>query len=332
MPLRTEKYLAEQIFTIDALVPGDGALVGVPFEVYQTWHPSRVGGSLRATLREGATPRTTEVEVQWEFDALFQEECDFEGYNSWEMWENSSIILFPNARGEVLREEGMVLPEELFIAVKLFLAQLSVATRSPHFWSALRSSDLRDVRGTTSVTVAGRRIEMQPGAFHATLAVRSAEILREAAAAIARRPFPQYMGFLLTADGRLNDGDYRNAVVHLAQAMEVAAYAYARRIDAEFKKNFRVSLWFGVIGIRNGRHLTLSGDGRAFEQDTYEALCELFGTRHEWIHEGRSMVRLYDPVALDYGVARRELTYQDYYRFRSAVSKALEWMGELPIE
>lgn len=96
-------------------------------------------------------------------------------------------------------------------------------------------------------------------------------------------------------------------------------------------RNFTPHEWFGPPALR---HPDIQATNPA-PFVAYSDICELFGARNEWVHEGRCQVRPFDPQinkASRDPALYRALKRDDYFRFRSAFSSALVWMGETPIE
>lgn len=323
-----ETYTATLHLLVDAQLPAEGALFARPVTLPCT------KGTLTVTVSGGSTERSTLVEVRWVFDEYFQEASGQDNdEKSWQLWERIGILDLPDQHGKVNFRKGLAVGELLFRSCLPYLAALSLVSRAPYFWSRLRDSDLHDLHGDIWVEVAGHKIKLKPQSWSARADVRPVGVSEAQAIALAGSPFPAYANFLITSDRRFFEGDVADAVVHLAQGVEVAAYAYVRTTITAVPPNwtFNAPDMFGPPNLRLASIQALNQQPLA----RYSDLCELFGSRHEWIHEGRGKVRLFDPGAQKVprvSPTLRDLTRQDYYAFRAAASEALTWMGNWPIE
>jgi hypothetical protein len=334
MSVRQEQYTAFTRLVVDTAPMGDDSLLGVPVQI-----PCDKG-KLTVTLAAESLQTKTVIELRWIFSHWFTEysgnEIDKE-QTTWELWRSSQVLYLPEANGEIDFRHGISLGEEMFGAATGYLARLALVSRSPYFWSQLRSADLYELQGVVFIDVAGRAVELGPRAWRAGVAVRQGTLNIQTAASIAAISFPTYAGFLLTADRRFLEGDVADAVVHLAQGLEVAVYSYVRTNVPALSKTwpFRASECFAPPNdSKHQRKPEIQAVNPAI-LNSYSSVCELFGARHEWVHEGRRQVRPYDPIHYSYtadDTKFRQLTRDDYYIFRSAVSDALQWLGELPIE
>lgn len=326
MTVKRAEYRAELRLVVDAPHIGEADLLDVPITL-----PVEKG-ELSITISK--TPTGTGLKVLWVFEHWFSEDSDQSWEEkSWELWERAGALFLPDEKGTVdFRFGGLAVRELMFDACGPFLARLALASRSPYFWSRVRSADLHDLQGEVTVDVDGHHVKLRPQTWRMLPDVRPAPVACQRARALARAPFPHYASFFLTADRRFLEGDFADAVVHLAQGVEVAAYAYVRlRIGgATGEWHFTPSEFFGPPPLRRAEIAAIN----PAPIPSYATLCELFGARHEWVHEGRRRVRLFDAAAgrcpKDGG--SRELVRNDYYLFRSAASQALVWMGEEPIE
>lgn len=325
MTVQRAEYRAEVRLVVDAPHVGDADLLDVPITL-----PVKKG-ELSVTISR--TPTGTGVKLLWVFEDWFSEDSGQSWEEkSWELWERSGVLFLPDEKGSVEFGGGLAVGELMFEACGAFLARLALASRSPYFWSRVRSADLHDLQGEVTIDVAGHHVRLRPQMWRVLPDVRPAPITSQRAIALARAPFPRYASFFLTADRRFLEGDFADAVVHLAQGVEVAAYAYVRTkiggVAGEW--HFSPSEFFGPRALRRAEITAINPAPIV----SYATLCELFGARHEWVHEGRRRVRLFDPAAdrCPKGGASRELVRGDYYTFRSAASQALVWMGEEPIE
>lgn len=328
MALRQEEYRAEVTATIPARRVGDDSINGVMVLL-----PSEKG-RLEVAL-ESPTITATTLRIIWTFTDWFNEDSGQSfSESSWDLWERSGVLFIPDEAGKIDFSAGIAVGEVLRAAVLPYLARLALASRSPYFWSRVRDINLHAAGAEIRVAVAGRSARLHAQSWSLLPEVRSSPLDVSRARIIAATPFPEYATFLLTADRRFMDGDYRDAVVHLAQGLEVAAYAFVRRFvpsKGGSEWNFTVPKYFGPPKMRRPEIASINSSALS----EYPALCELAGARHEWVHEGRSQVRPFDSSAeraSSNPSTYRDLVPADYYRFRRAVSTALVWMGEAPIE
>lgn len=328
MAATLETYTATLNVLVDAQLPVDDDLFSRPVPV-----PCKKG-QMTVTISRGTSERSTLVEIRWVFEDYFQESSgqDFDE-KSWELWERVGVIDLPDQDGNVCFTKGIAVGEVLFRSCRPYLAALALVSRAPHFWSRLRDSDLHDLQGDISVDVAGHKVKLKPLSWSARPGVRPSGVSVARAIDLAAAPFPAYANFLITADRRFYEGDIADAVVHLAQGVEVAAYAYLRATVPALpaKWDFHVPAMFGPLTLRHPEIQAMNPK----PLKRYPQICELFGSRHEWIHEGRRKVRLFDPITNKvprHSPNLRDLTRSDFYEFRAATSEALTWMGNWAIE
>lgn len=328
MASRQEEYRAIATLEIASQRPGDDSLDGRAVQL-----PCEKG-CLEVTLRSNGNNGTT-VELVWTFMDWFNESSGQSHQEStWDLWERSGLLFMPNLEGSVDFNAGLAVGEILLSAATPYLARLALVSRAPYFWSRVRDADLHDLAGEVCVTVAGRVVKLGPVTRRFLPAVRPSNSVDAAGAAeIASSPLPPYGNFLLTADRRFMEGDRPDAVVHLAQGLEIAAYRYVRQFEPDAgsaaQTSFNPSRYFGPTRMQSIQ------DANPHPVPEYPAICELFGARNEWVHEGRAQVRPFDGALNKASSDRskcRPLAFEDYYRFRRAVSAALVWMGEPPIE
>lgn len=325
MTLRREQYWIEVSFTVDAPCLLDHALHGLPVEVALQ---HGVPGRLHVEMGPNDGQRTR-LSIRWEFEAWypFGASDDPEVARFEETWAMECVYI-PPSPGSVA--EGKFLgAESAADLARDYLGRLSFAAGAPGFWHAIRSARLDLPDAQLSATVAGRTTRLRSNRISNFRLVqfepRQNVIDAPRLARIAATPARDYLGFLLTADRRVAEGARADAVTHLYQALEVAAYECLRRHDAFPRGNwhFKVRECFGPK--RRKEILFYNRDAGSF----YPRLCELEGARNEWIHNGRASVREYcDKRGFCDKEKTRNLTFDDYLAFRSAVVEALEWLGE----
>lgn len=137
-----------------------------------------------------------------------------------------------------------------------------------------------------------------------------------------------YEFFITLSDRMFNNCDLRGAITNLTTAMEVAAYEFSKKIGQVKEIHFNPEKYFrkGIIKGSNYRtiidYIESSND---IDDSTYFYLNSLWNTRHEIVHNGTLLFR-------DGANNKRDIDREDYYKFRSALSIALVWMGLDPIE
>lgn len=128
---------------------------------------------------------------------------------------------------------------------------------------------------------------------------------------------------------------FDTAVVLLATMLETESYKAAKRIlqigDTE---DFSPRKYFGdggldKRGVVKGNYLGAKDPLYQSIPDCYKSCHELWGARHEIVHNGQNMVREFNG---GHGVdknMRREITGQDIWNFRQASLNAITWMKGL---
>jgi len=290
-------------------------------------------GTLKVTLNQSPTDPSTRVKLVWNFDDWFQEEPGISNVQTcWDLWEQIGAICIPNEAGEIDLKDAMAVGDVMWEAAIPSIAWLCVIGRCPHFWAAILNAALYQLQADIKIEVGGRCANLHPVIRRMRVAVRSRTLDSDKVSEVAGRRFPGYLWSVLEADRQLMEGPLATAVLHLAQAMEVAAYDYRRRIDRSSAPiNFSPPMWFGPAAKRDRRIQAVN----PIPLQNYADICELWGARNEWVHEGRAQVRPFDPALNDTTKDPsnyRKLERQDYYRFRSSLSEALVWMGEPAIE
>lgn len=258
-------------------------------------------GTLHVALSQSVDPIGTAIEIRWKFDGWFTESAgsglDGGRETIFDLWERSQALYLPTQNGFEWGDppQSMDPAYECLRASMPYLSRYSLCTRWPTFGNKLRNSTPRDLDAVVTIEVAGTSTTMRSQVYSGMLNIQSTPITEDLARAIAGS-YPSYLPFLSTADQRYLDGDVPNAVVHLAQGLEVAAYSFARSIDPSQKWRFSAPRFFGS---QQFRHPTVfSANPTPLPQ--YETICELFGSRHEWVHEGRAQVRVFEDNAKGY--------------------------------
>ena len=328
MAVRKEHYVVTTRLFVPFTSPRPESIVTNAVEV------PCANGTLHVGLSQSVDPIGTAIEIRWVFEDWFTEETgsDVAGQQTiFELWEVSHALCLPTDKGFTWVDFRSLDPaHESLRACRPYLNRYALCTRWPALARRLRSSTARDLDAVVTIEVAGRSTTMRSQVFSGSLQIPSTPMTEDFARAIAGS-YPSYVTFLSTADRRYLDGDVPDAVVHLAQGLEVAAYSFGRSIDPTVTWRFSAPHFFGPAPHRNE---TISSANPAVLPH-YPAICELFGSRHEWVHEGRAQVRPFEDSNIGYTKDQsqyRALTRNDYLSFRTAVSSALEWMGELPIE
>jgi hypothetical protein len=117
-------------------------------------------------------------------------------------------------------------------------------------------------------------------------------------------------------------------VVMLVTMLETEAYNTARKIKPNKElKHFNVRLYLGDCN-----YLDAGSPFYKCHPQAYKDCRELWGSRHEIVHNGREVVRVYEDEHKDGKYDRRNLTSQDIGKFRAASLAAIEWMRKLPEE
>jgi hypothetical protein len=225
---------------------------------------------------------------------------------------------------------GMMRPHTaIAVALDPVVVRLAQEAFSPSFLRAFRRAQCHELVPRVTATVAGhtKEIESQPDVMKAfDLSPQPHPLsLSQLKRTLARRTLPhEYFGAM--SDAYLAAMDAFSVVVWLATELETAAYHYLgqRHVKSDRRyKDFNPKVYLGSGDPGPG---SLEGSDRA----TYERCHELWGTRHEVLHNGRLNVRPYDPQKKDTDKSKaRDPRDGEIRTFREAVRQAIRWMQQV---
>lgn len=305
---------------------------GTPVDVQP---PDEIGGCLAISLSPEES-RSTRVDIRWECNGPDPGEMSAEELEAFEFYRERGILYLPTARIDPPRLKAID-GQYLRWAVNDYLLLMSLQSGHPNFYLQVSRCRLDRNDAKMEARVGGLTFELlEHSIFMEGLSSEGRGVLpvgtppfdRARLAQIAGLRCAGYHGLLFTADRRFSEYATPDAVVHLAQALEVAVYRVVRGTRS-IPENWQ----FHPNKVFSSQPDVALNPPIPFDAAAFVAICELWGARHEWVHNGRARVR---QVYLSQGRATIDrdetkavdLVAADYIKFRSAVFKALAWMGE----
>lgn len=139
-------------------------------------------------------------------------------------------------------------------------------------------------------------------------------------------PLEDFEEYCIFSDMEYPRGRLDIAVVMLVTMLETEAYKTAKRIaPAVDPEDFNPRLYFGDKNYLKAGVPLFQGNA-----DCYRDCHELWGSRHEIVHNGQNKVRKFNGT---HGVDKRnlrEISGREIKYFRQAALSAIDWMRQLP--
>lgn len=217
-------------------------------------------------------------------------------------------------------------------------AELAALTGDSLFFEAWRNHEPATLfRGPATLTFNGSHDKFTVDGTHLgyRTKVQSLPLLRtpsptQVAAVLASPDLRPSDLFLLRADIARRESRFREFVVDLVTALETRAYEIFRRKNPKKEPPFFAPKTYCSNPATLGATATLDQTNST----AYEHLCMLWGTRHEFVHNGKMMVRAYDAANKkddpDPTKARPFQATPDTNNFLHAVWATFDWFDGLP--
>ncbi len=179
-------------------------------------------------------------------------------------------------------------------------ARLALFGAAPNILDQLRRQRLADTISAVTVTCSGTEVAIPISRHQPTPAphipTQPVPLDESALLSALSRDFGPGENFVVRADAAMNDPfGSRWFLGDLCTSLEVAAYARFRSTFPNVNPpNFSPRVYLGTDNC-------LGISPTLLEQDTgsYASCCELWGARHEMLHNGAELVRIYDATKED---------------------------------
>ena len=284
-------------------------------------------GSLAVGIAQ-ATPHATVLDVELVLELPFDEEY------MQPKWQNPPAICFestssepglPADRTSLVR---FAADTQLAQWVRPLIIRLAHETRAPAFLTAFDYTPYPLLIPTIHVKVKNYEFEIKPTTGK-TVGVHppGRVVTRTQLLDLISRKTHLHDYFGASSDISYYKIDLPATIVWLTTTLEVAAYHYlkAKVVAAIGKKGDK----FSPVTYLATSHQTVAGGLSLKHTDVVAFIgCEeLWGTRHEIVHNGRCQIRCFDHKQGTASLALvRPLKDQDVHDFRAAVVRAIAWM------
>lgn len=314
MTTTKEQYRITSDITIPAYLPIEAG--SIPLSKQPLPQDFR-GGSLSVGIKQ-IEPKLTVLDVEVVIELPFDEEY------MQPKWQTTPSIRYDTGSHLV----SIAVDLQLAQLVRPLVVRLANDTRAPAFLSAFDDTPYPLLFPNIHIDVKHYSFDIKPTTgktigIHPPVRWLSNTQTLEAFA----RDTLIYDYFGAMSDIRYYKLDHLGSIVWLTTTLEVAAYHHLKaRLTSEIGKQadaFNPEKFLGTnySTIANGVSL------RSSDLVAYIGCEELWGTRHEIVHNGRIQIRSYDSVLGKASrTTNRPLTEQDIHAFRAAVMKAISWM------
>jgi hypothetical protein len=264
-------------------------------------------------------PRETRFNITWQVELAFDKQ-----FVSDEWRRSETVPLF--VPGNDGRPRQLHLEIWLAQAVAPLITRLAFDTQAVYFFDAFQRANYVDLFPRIDVEVETHSFRLVPSANKAVdFAPPSRQLAANELTATMARATSNFEYYGVRAEGRWTAFDNQGAIIWMTTELEVAAYEFlGGRLG---NANFEPKLYLGP-GYANATGRPSFKDECAANASAHYARChELWGTRHEIIHNGRQQVRLYDAGkdAADRNNPR-PLGPNDVQAFRETVAQTIRWM------
>jgi hypothetical protein len=294
----------------------------MPITVSKVKNPG-VSGEFSFTL--GGDIKKFSLEILWEVtldyddDHLEPDQCP----------KGPRALILPRAGGGMpaILDASQV----MYAAARPLLVRIALASRCPEMIRLINETYVPKILPEVSIQVAGRSFSHQPTWFIGTGSIYPHKKLTASEMSqVVTRETHLYEYFGVGSDLRLGADDLYGAVALLTTELEMAAYSHVgsliqkARGDAD-KPDFDPVLYLGD----DFKKWVKKASFRELQPDRYKACVELWGARHEVVHNGQGKIRPFNPTTgrVDKkSTNKRDLTNAEFDHFREGVQEAIGWM------
>jgi hypothetical protein len=322
-----ETYVLNLAFSIGCRFSMDSTCLGPTIELLPaSGLPLVDSGKMALYLAYDPAENRLRFDAQWKFRTWYNSDAgqDF-AETTLELCRRCGTLFLPHSEFAKTYEGQPFGAETLLDLLKEYLLKLALVSSCPAIWMSTRSAGLEELNASSWAELRGERIEIRAKrVYMKPLLLQHATVDLASAQRIAPINLKRYHVVLVEADWRFADGRIPDAIVTLGQALEMAAYDYARQPTIDYKEDFTPSRWFGPLAARASKIAAINknifGD--------YDLIRDLFRARNAWIHEGKTEFR----GTIGTKTAQPEKLSRDHFvKFRAATRSALQWMGFDPL-
>ena len=224
-------------------------------------------------------------------------------------------------------------PFELYYQLKLVVWKLVFAADDVRFLRELDDKNMGEYFGPLTITCRGRSAtstiqkECFPRFADSGPFRPATHLTKDKVQQCLSTQLENYEKYCVLSDIEYPRGRLDVVVILLVTMLETEAYEAAKRIlQVNDPKNFNPALYLGDIK----NYLKAVTPFSQCNPKLYGDCHELWGARHEVVHNGRNAVRQYDGKHDVIEANLRDLSGRDIKNFRVASLAAIEWMRRLP--